>query len=313
MQKTILGRTQLSVTVAGLGTGGHSKIGYTKFGPAHAASIVKSAFDMGVNFFDSSEAYGTEGAVGEGLAGISRDKYVISTKFSYTEKDGSLKSTQAFWQSLEQSLRLLKTDYVDIYNIHGLSAKNYAAAVERFYPEMQKAIQRGWMRFPGVTELFNTDRNHEMLSLALEGNLFDVVMVGHNIINPSASAKVFPITKEKNIGTLCMFAVRTALSNPAALQSEIQTILAAGQGNKELLLSDGDLAFLTQNGAASSIMEAAYRFCRHTSGMDVVLTGTANPEHLTSNLAAINMPPLPEDVLAKLQAMFQGVDCVSGE
>src|ERR1700679_3495684 len=80
MQTVRLGRTGLEVTVAGLGCGGHSRLGMAKGKAAHhAADLVRRALDLGVTFIDTARAYGTEEAVGLGLRGR-RDEAVISTK-----------------------------------------------------------------------------------------------------------------------------------------------------------------------------------------------------------------------------------------
>jgi L-galactose dehydrogenase len=79
------------------------------------------------------------------------------------------------------------------------------------------------------------------------------------------------------------------------------------------LKADEDLSFLVKNGVAGSIMEAAYRFCRHSAGIDVVLTGTGNKAHLLDNLASIEGPKLPDEILQRLQALFGSVDSVSGQ
>ena len=59
-------------------------------------------------------------------------------------------------------------------------------------------------------------------------------------------------------------------------------------------------------------MAAAYRYCRWRVGVDVVLSGTSSADHLADNVRAINMPPLPDDVLARLDELFGQVDSVSG-
>ena len=80
MQTVRLGRTGLDVTVAGLGCGGHSRLGMANgHDEAHASRVVDAAIDLGINFFDTARAYGTEGAVGKALRGR-RDRVVLSTK-----------------------------------------------------------------------------------------------------------------------------------------------------------------------------------------------------------------------------------------
>jgi aryl-alcohol dehydrogenase-like predicted oxidoreductase len=58
--------------------------------------------------------------------------------------------------------------------------------------------------------------------------------------------------------------------------------------------------------------EAAYRFCRHERGVDVVLTGTGNSQHLKSNVESILKPPLPKSVLDRLEKLFGDLDYLTG-
>ena len=300
-----LGRTGLRVTAGGLGGGGFSRLGID-LGVEHAASIVRAAYDAGVTFFDTAMAYGSEPAVGQGLRGVTRDEYVISTKFTYTDFDGNFATEQDLTTALDASLKRLETDYVDIYHLHAVTAEDYKRATETFVPAMIRAREQGKIRFPGITERFVVDTSHRMLPLALADDFFDVLMVGYNLLNPSATKTVLPQAIDKNVGVLCMFAVRSALHNPTQLRIDLDRIIAAGQGNAELLSGANPLDFLT-------LPEDAYRFCHHTPGIGVTLTGTKSHEHLAQNLASLSLPPLSADVLARLEAMLGGVDCVSGQ
>ena len=204
MDKVMLGKTGLEVTSAGLGCGGFSRIGIGKYGLEHAAGIVRTAYDEGVNFIDTAAAYGTEGAVGLGLDGIPRSGYILSTKYPYSMttaraqqdrgqtsgkgKDGDWRTGAAenLARTLDNSLRELRTDYVDIYHLHGVKPEDYPDARDILVPAMIKAREQGKIRFLGITELFGTDTSHEMFRMAQPENIFDVMMVGYNIINPSA-------------------------------------------------------------------------------------------------------------------------------
>jgi aryl-alcohol dehydrogenase-like predicted oxidoreductase len=306
METTVLGRTGLKVSVAGLGCGGFSRIGIEKYGLDHAAGIVRTAYDAGVTFFDTATVYGTQGAVGKGLEGIPRTNYVLSTKFPYKNKTGG-----DFRKTLEESLRELRTDYIDIYHLHGVAPADYPLVRDTFVPLMRKAREEGKIRFLGITEVFGTDTAHEMFQAALPEDLFDVIMVGYNLLNPSAAKRVLPVTREKGTGVLCMFAVRRALSDPAQLKTDIGRILERGQADPALVAAEHTLDFLAPE--AAGIPEAAYRFCRHTPGIDVVLTGTGSAAHLRDNLRAIQKPKLSGETLARLESMFGAVDCVSGQ
>jgi len=312
MKKVILGRTGLEVSIAGLGAGGHSRLGIERYGLEHAAMIVRTAYENGVNYFDTATVYGTEEAVGCGLKGIPRERYVLSTKFPY--KNGQdINTPERLEQVLDESFKALCTDYIDIYNLHGVSPEDYDKTVDILLPVMQKAQKQGKIRYLGITEQFGSDTSHKMLKKAIADDFFDVIMVGYNIINPSAAKTILPTAIEKNIGVQCMFAVRRALSNPEQLKVDIQRILEKKQADPALMESYGTLEFLVNAGAAGSIMEAAYRFCSNTPGIHVTLTGTGNAGHLIDNLKAIQMPALHEDISKRLDMLFGNVDCVSGQ
>ena len=178
-------------------------------------------------------------------------------------------------------------------------------------PEMQRLRDAGKIRFLGVTEAFSRDFKHEMFETTLADDHFDVVMVGFNLLNPSARVRVFPQTLEKDVGTLIMFAVRRALSQPAALAELLRTMVDEGRVDAELAQEDA-LGFIAAHPGIESLVQAAYRFCRHEPGAHVILTGTGNVAHLDANVAAIQAPQLPVEIGVRLEALFGAVDSVSG-
>lgn len=123
MRKRKLGKSGLEVPALGFGCMGLS-YGY---GPAQerqkALSLIRAAFDNGVTFFDTAEAYGpftNEEVVGEALAPI-RDKVVIATKFDFKNGDsaGGMDSRPERIRSVpEASLKRLKTDHIDLFYQH---------------------------------------------------------------------------------------------------------------------------------------------------------------------------------------------------
>jgi aryl-alcohol dehydrogenase-like predicted oxidoreductase len=309
METVLLGRTGIEVSAAGLGCGGFSRLGLSK-GLDHAASIVRAAYEAGVTFFDTAAVYGTQPAVEQGLRGIGRGEYVISTKFSYRNKNGRVTAEQML-SSLEQSLRELGTDYIDVFSIHALMAEDYPWARDYLLPALTREKEQGKIRSIGVTEMFGADTGHTMFQTVLPEDLFDVIMVGYNLLNPSAAERVLPLAMQNNVGVLCMFAVRHALWDREQLETDLNSILAAGQGGEGL--DKHSLDFITEEKIAATLTEAAYRFCRYTPGITVTLTGTGDPAHLAENLRSLAMPPLPETALARLKALFGKSDCVSGQ
>jgi len=313
MDYTTLGRIGLRVSVAGLGCGGPSRLGLRNgnAGENEAVSLVRQAIDLGVNFLDTAQSYGTEPVVGKAIAGVSREKIVISTKKTLPPADHP-DPEEAVKEGLEQSLKLLGTDYIDIYHLHGVEPKDYLFAKERLMPPLMQLREEGKIRFTGVTEGFVPDPSHQMLQQGVTEDLWDVVMVGFNLLNPSARKTVFPMTREKGVGVLNMFAVRRALSQPARLKEICTDLVRKGVVAAGALNSDDPLDFVLRDGGASTLPDAAYRFSRHEPGVDVVLTGTGNPEHLKANLESILNPPLPKAVLLRLEAIFGNLDFITG-
>jgi aryl-alcohol dehydrogenase-like predicted oxidoreductase len=105
-----------------------------------------------------------------------------------------------------------------------------------------------------------------------------------------------------------MFAVRRALSQPQRLKEMIAELVQRGELPRGAVNPDAPLDFLLHDSDAATLPEAAYRYCRHTPGVHVVLSGTGNPAHLQENVAAILKPALPQPVLDRLANLFGKLD-----
>ncbi|WP_437662259.1 aldo/keto reductase [Sorangium sp. So ce1182] len=308
MNRIILGRTGLTVSVLGLGAGGDSRLGSGRIAEAESLRLVRAAIEGGVNFFDTAEAYGTEGLLGKALREVPRDSVVLSTKKT-TRLEAPLRAEDVV-TSLHASLERLGTDHVDVYHLHGVLPDHYADLRERIVPVLLRLREQGKIRFLGITEAFAADPTHAMLERALRDDLWDVVMVGFNLLNQSARARVFPLTQAKNIGTLIMFAVRRALSRPDRLRELLGELAARGKVSRELA-ADG-LDALLEGEDVASLPDAAYRFCRDEPGAHVILSGTSSVAHLLENVRSIEAAPLSPGARERLIEAFAQVDDVSG-
>jgi aryl-alcohol dehydrogenase-like predicted oxidoreductase len=304
MQYTTLGRTGLRVSIAGLGTGGFSRMGL-KSGKTEeeSARLVLGAVDLGVNFIDTAPPYGTEGVVGKALKRIPRDSVVVATK-AFIHRNDEWSSPERVVASLDNSLRLLGTDYVDVFNLHGIEAYEYDYALNTIAPALLKEKEKGKIRYIGLTENPIVDFTNEMLRRAVHDPVWEVSMVGFHMMHQGARRDVFPITQQKGIGTLIMFAVRSIFADPSRVAREMKALAQKGLVEKWLGETDDPLGFLVHADGADSMIDAAYRFVRHEPGVDVVLFGTGDAAHLRTNIASLLKPPLPATDRAKLLALF---------
>ena len=139
---------------------------------------------------------------------------------------------------------------------------------------------------------------------ALRDGVWEVFMVGFHMMHQGAAKSVFPLTRERGIGTLLMFAVRSMFADPPRIAREMKALADKGLVEKALGETADPLGFLVYEGGAASLTEAAYRYARHDSGADVVLFGTGDSAHLKANVAALLKPPLPRAHRDKLNRLF---------
>jgi L-galactose dehydrogenase len=234
MEYTTLGKTGLRVSVAGLGTGGFSRMGLkTGKSEDESARLVLDAIDLGITFIDTAPAYGTEGVVGRALKSLERDKVVVATK-THAYRDGKWTSPDELVASIDKSLRLMGTDYVDIFNLHGIETQMYDYALNTLAPVLIEQKQKGKIRHIGLTENPIVDHTNAAIKLALRDPVWEVYMVGFHMMHQGARQNVFPLTREKGIGTLLMFAVRSIFADPPRIAREIKELAPRGWSKNRL-------------------------------------------------------------------------------
>lgn len=313
MRRVIFGRSGLEVSEMGLGGGGPSKLG-TSTGKTveESRSIVRTALDNGVNVFDTSESYGTESIIGSALKDVKRDEIIICTKL-HGGVEGRAKNLIEVEATLDKSLANLKTDYIDVYMMHAVGAKRYDAIAVPLYPSLNKMKEKGKIRAIGITECFHADRGHAMLQRALKDDWYDVIMVGFNILNPSARDRVLRKAQRQNVGVFDMFAVRRALRDFDALKTYLESKIKENSiGSNAYKLIDV-LKECISSGDCETISEIAYRYCLREKGIHCVLSGTGSINHLKENLKIVEKGPLSQEVCKKIEAITYDWDHLSGQ
>ena len=310
MQYTTLGKTGLQVSVAGLGCGGYSRLGQTT-GRSEAQSIalVQQAIDLGVNFIDTARNYRTEAIVGRALKGRNRDELVVSTKTTLADDTGRKPPAQVI-RELETSLRKMDLTFVDVFHLHGVQPSVYDHAVDKIVPALLREQEKGKFRFLGITEVPPKDPHHQTLERAVQQDCFDVVMVAFHLMHQSAREKIFKHTLVKGIGVLNMFAVRLLFSEPGRLNHVVTQLVNEGKLPVWLAETEDPLDFLIHPDGAHTIIDAAYRYCRHEPGTDVILFGTGSLTHLRSNIDSILSSPSPAADLQQIKELFGALEDV---
>jgi len=300
MEYRQLGRTNLRVSLLSLGSGGANRLGQAQAAaPRQMHRLIHHALELGINFFDTAPSYGdSESVLGAALAGVPRGDYVLGTKFNLQHlAHGAVRA------SLEASLRRLRTDYVDVLYFHGLAPETYDQTLAASLEDVRQLQREGLLRFIGMTERYETDHAHVALERALRDDLFDVIMLGHNLISPGGLRTVLPLAQEKHVGVVVMCAVRTILVRPDMLRETIRQWKDAGALAEDAVPDDAPLDWVLGPGV-ETLADAAYKFAAESPAVSSVLSGTANVAHLDANVRAILGPPLPEAISQRLRETF---------
>ena len=245
MEFRTLGRTGLSVSLVSFGTGGPSGFGAPEAAERpQRAELVHRCLEHGINLFDTSENYGdSEALLGEALAGVPRDRYLLLTKWAPSPRwspagmggaDAPIQTDpEALTRGVEGSLRRLRTDVIDIMELHGVRPEQYEEVAERFIPVLDRLRRDGKIRHRGISERYIVDPRHEAVSLALERHpdSWDVISLKYGILNQFAAKRALPLARRHGAGVVCMSAVRSKLSQQPQLRALIAE-LKRGRGDR---------------------------------------------------------------------------------
>jgi aryl-alcohol dehydrogenase-like predicted oxidoreductase len=242
MPTRILGKTGLSVSILSFGGGSQFLMNENGEWEKHLEEAVKK----GINMFDTSPDYtvvsrggkkvfSSEERFGQILPAY-RDQVIISTKINEREAAKARKS-------LEESLKRLKMDYVDILMIHAINEKDSVSQIENgVYAEIMKMKSEGMVKHIGFSSMDSAQRSKELLQ-ALD---FDVTLLA---MNPSKWGNfpdiTFPVAIEKNVGLIGMKIVRDLVGKPATAE-ELLTY-AWDKGVNSSLIGNVGIDILNEN------------------------------------------------------------------
>ena len=310
MHYRTLRRTGLEVSLLSYGSGGPSNLGQTTdMSQREQDALIRLCLDLGINLFDTAEAYRhSEEILGEALTGVPRDNYYLATKWVYQRNEELKEDPKDLAVSVDRSLARLRTDHIDIMQLHGVLPQHYHQVVERYYPELRLLREQGKIRFIGVSERFVLDPTHEAAALALKTDpgLWDTMMLKYGILNQYAAKEVLPLARQHGVGLINMAAVRIKLPRPQLLEA-----LISDWKERRVIPDDGlpdsdPLGWLVHDDV-DSVVSAGYKFAADHPAISTVLTGTASTHHLEANVAALEVHSLPEPDNERLAALFSEV------
>ncbi|MDD8015023.1 MAG: aldo/keto reductase [Acidobacteriota bacterium] len=199
--RIILGKTGISVSRVCFGTWQLSPRFWGEVPASDVKTAVHSAYELGINFFDTADAYGDgygESVLGDAVRDFPRDRVVLTTKvFNHYNPDGTRYpdlSPGHIVERCEASLKRLRTDYIDLYLLHFYDQLTPLATVAE---TLEKLKSQGKIRHYGMSN-FNIE---EMRAAAAFGN-FEVLEPAYSLVNLEAEQSLFPYCQARGIGVM---------------------------------------------------------------------------------------------------------------
>ncbi|MFF1611528.1 aldo/keto reductase [Amycolatopsis sp. NPDC058278] len=323
MQYRTLGRTGVQVSTLALGAMNFGAIG--RVTQDEATAIVDAALEAGINLVDTADMYGqgeSETIVGRAIAGR-RDDLVLATKATMPmgeERNHRGNSRRWLVRALEDSLRRLDVDHVDLYQIHRWDPATSDEEALSALTDLQRA---GKIRYFG-SSTFPAYRIVQAQWAAREHHLGRYVteQPSYSILQRGIEAHVLPVTEEYGMGVLAWSPLASGwLSGAVRAGREITTSRAAVlperfdldvPANRARLDAVEKLAKLAEQ-AGLTLIQLALGFVTAHPGVTSALIGPRTHAHLRSQLEAADTV-LPADVLDEIDAVVApGTDLAPGE
>jgi len=187
MQKTIFGKTGLSVSRTGFGCIPIQRIGYDE-----STALLRHAYENGVTLYDTANGYTTsEDRIGVALSHV-RDKITVCTKSGAQTPD-------KLTEHIENSLKMMRTDYIDVFQFHNPSFVPRPEGKDGLYACALKAKEQGKIRHIGITAHSKDNAKEAVLS-----GLYDTLQYPLSYLSTDEELALIALCKEHNVGVLAM-------------------------------------------------------------------------------------------------------------
>src|SRR5947209_3813793 len=316
MQHRNLGTSGLRVSAVGLGGNNFGRPGTVTITQEGTDAVVDAALEAGVNLIDTADVYGAEyGAserlLGQALAGR-RDQVVIATKFGHAEIPSPLPSWGAKGSrryvrlAVEGSLRRLRTDWIDLYQLH---TPDPATPIEETIEALDELVVEGKIRYFGHSNLPGWQIAEAHLTASLTGRRhFVSAQDEYSLIARGVEAEVLPAVRRFGLGFLPYFPFANGLftgkfsRSAAPADSRIARQRPYIHENAPWDAIEALDAMAKERGCTLLEITVAW-FLAHPE-VSSVIAGATRPEQVQQNAAAADVAPLTAEERARIDELF---------
>jgi aryl-alcohol dehydrogenase-like predicted oxidoreductase len=298
MEMTMLGRTGLQVSRLGVGLAEISQMEGSS-GTDTVGRILNAALDAGINFLDTAECYGNSEELLGNTVSHRRSEFVLATKAGHVSSglSGTPWTGQTVRENVDRSLKLMKTDYVDLVQLHAFDVDS--PPPDDVVEALLEARDAGKTRFVGFSQ------ENEEAEWAIESGIFDTLQTTFSLLDQGARYGLFERAKAQGVGIIGKRPIANALWGKAAA-GEPGGYLGVGvllYERAKAMLEIGPL-----EGAPDDHIELALGFVFAHPEVHTAIVGTRNPAHMLSNVETVEKRlPISEDVVAELHRRYDQV------
>jgi len=318
MEYVRFGNTGMKVSRLCLGTMTYGKITdrwQWALNEEQSRPFIKKALELGINFFDTADIYSvgaSEEIVGTALKDFTkRDEVVIATKvfnpMSADPNDGGL-SRKHIMSSIDASLKRLKTDYVDLYQIHRW---DYNTPIEETLEALHDIVKAGKARYIGASSMYSWQFAKALFTADLHGWTRFVSMQPHyNLIYREEEREILPLCLDQKIAVIPWSPLARGLLTGKRTKERNETLRArTDEFGRMLYKSDSDFDIVnrltdvaTQRGLPNAQVALAWMLSKPVITAPII--GASKPGHLEDAVAALTVK-LSKDEITKLEELYQ--------
>jgi aryl-alcohol dehydrogenase-like predicted oxidoreductase len=306
METRTLGKSDLKVSVVGLGCNNFGQ----RIDDEASRKVIHTALDLGITLFDTADAYGNQGGseicLGKFL-GPRRKDIVLATKFGLPmDKDGKLKGASRAYvlSAVEASLKRLKTDWIDLYQLHRPDPKT---PIEETLGALNDLVRQGKVRAIGCSNM-TAAQVREAADIARRHGwpAFVTCQNEYSLLVRDSEPDLIPAMQKEGMSFLPYFPLASGLLTGKYKRGQAKpdgARLSYMQNHSERYLTDANWATVEKLQAFAavkghSLIELAFSWLLARPTMGSVIAGATKPEQIEQNIRAAGWALTPEEVRA---------------